>query len=180
MNRKQRRVLYRKTSKLSFQQMVPAVRRVIERYEETGLSEREVQIEQQMLASLEGDAPLFHGGLRGREVGDLLLPGGTTGQNPHGFQDADFRRQSVYVTPVIEDAEKFAEGCAGSLYRVQPKGEVGIDLRCVRTVAILLGSPQMARETREFGSVFRDDFVASYANKAALTCPSATVLEVVE
>ncbi|QFT62074.1 hypothetical protein [Roseivivax sp. THAF30] len=178
MNRNQRRAFYRKTANLSRDQLVAAARDYLRDFEEFELTEVEREIERKMLAARHADRPLFHGGLRGRQIGDKLLPGSLTGENPHGFRDAEFRRRFVYCTPKPEEAKWFAQRSDGVVYQVQPDGEVWFDTRVVRTAWLFLGSELVKKEARKFGPRYGDQFLAVYANTGAVICRSATVLEV--
>src|SRR3954470_17927761 len=72
----------------------------------------------------------FHGGKRGLHVGDYILPPAETGESGMGgFNNANCRKDRVYVTPSIDAARFFGSGSWGKevLYEVVPEGELETD-----------------------------------------------------
>jgi len=82
-------------------------------------------------------ARFYHGGVRGLNPGDRLLPASRTGNSMirrmEGEQarsiqaDARYSPDFVYVTRSKFDATIFAAGSEGDLYEVEPIGTYGID-----------------------------------------------------
>jgi Rifampin ADP-ribosyl transferase len=73
----------------------------------------------------------FHGGNRKLHVGDYVLPQSETGVV--GMSHPLCRKDRVYVTPSIIDAEFYASGAADPVvYVVIPEGDVEPDPDCNR------------------------------------------------
>ena len=122
----------------------------------------------------------FHGGLEGRSVGDLLLPGTVTNEAPHEWLDPDWRRRWVYFTPMFEKARAYAADCDGVVYRVCPNGPIGIAPGDCRAIQLIVGSPQYKRAVRTLvaGGYPEDQILENILDYASCTAATATVLEV--
>jgi Rifampin ADP-ribosyl transferase len=68
----------------------------------------------------------FHGGNRGLQVGQYILPQSETGVQ--GMSHPLFRKDRVYFTPHIDHARYFASAAASPVvYEVTPEGDVEDD-----------------------------------------------------
>lgn len=115
---------------------------------------------------LDTNAEWWHGGMPGRTAGDFLLPANLTGSDPRG--DATRARLGhVFFTGNRNAAAWYADACGGHLYRVEPIGDVGVDLLALRAIHIVRLRPDWRRETDKVFTGF-DSF----------TCSRARVLEV--
>lgn len=176
MNRKLRKAFYAQTKGIDHRQLVgPACAFVLANAQHP-LSEQERDFEQVVLDEVQLD-DLYHGGLSGRLVGDDLLPGGVLGIDPHDWNDPDWRRQFVYMTPTPMKAAAYARRVQGSVYRVEPQGPVGLDLVDLRVLSLILGAEGMKPWVRTLGQgeVLR---LLSKTLPFSLVCERATVLEV--
>jgi hypothetical protein len=73
----------------------------------------------------------FHGGNRGLNVGDYILPQSKTGVI--GMSHPLCRKDRVYVTPDIVDARFYASNAASPVvYEVTPEGDTKPDPDCNR------------------------------------------------
>ena len=176
MNRKLRKAFYARTKGIRTQDLVGPACEFVLAHAQHPLSQQERDLEQAVLAAVQvGD--LYHGGLSGRSVGEDLLPGGVLGINPHDWNDPDWRRQFVYMTPTPMKAAAYARRVQGSVYRVAPQGPVGLDLVDLRVLSLILESEGMKPWLRTLGrgEVFK---LLSKSLPFALVCERATVLEV--
>lgn len=74
----------------------------------------------------------FHGGNRGLNVGDYILPQSETGVV--GMSHPLCRKDRVYVTPLIDHARFFASGAKKPVvYEVVPEGDVEADPDATKT-----------------------------------------------
>lgn len=95
------------------------------------------------------DRCFFHGGCRGLQPGDMLLPAAATGvDSVSGAAGAPYSRDHIYLTLSVEDARSYAavfipagilerlqrgetiarSDLGGDVYEVEPLDEVGPDL----------------------------------------------------
>lgn len=83
--------------------------------------------------------PMWHGGAKGRKVGDLLLPPDQTGVTPlatwgedAGLDVTHVRTDRVFLTVSSDTAIMYAAMHPGPavVYRVQPLGEIEPDPDC--------------------------------------------------
>lgn len=75
----------------------------------------------------------FHGGDRGLQVGDFILPQSETGVA--GMSHPLHRKDRAYITPSIVDAHFYAsdpDHAKPVVYVVKPEGEIEQDLDCNR------------------------------------------------
>lgn len=121
---------------------------------------REIKIEREILAQLcLSDMTFFHGGKSGMKAGDVLRPSADTGNLVNGASPHSF----VFVTNSLSQAQWYAEQCeGGAVYRVQPCGQIGVDIASTR----LLMADCDCR-----------DLAAAAALVSQFTCRSARVLE---
>lgn len=177
MNRKQRKAFYAQTKNHSLREVMATAHSVVLKNYQHPATSYELEVEAEVLDGFDWSAPVFHGGLSGRRVGDLLLPGNKTGCDPHAWGDPEWRRDSVYCTPAFDNAQWYANKIEGEVYRVQLNGKIGLDIADIRILILLLESPQMRKYSRQFGSFSIREFFFS-EGKFSLICESATVLEV--
>ena len=115
----------------------------------------------------------YHGGIAGREPGNFLLPPNQTGQDPRGHgNDVHFRKDFVYITPRRGVARHFSQVCGGSLYLIEPQGEVLAAIQGLRRCLILYEQNKKRGKVRSFEAIIR--------SVSDFTCASARVLEVLE
>ena len=131
--------------------------------------------------------PFYHGGISGFETGFELLSSGVRGVSSRDYErsicgklsasfNASNRRQYVFVTNRIEEAEEYASRCNGSVYEVEPQGDLLADLEYIRPILVCNAIPgsiwhQQAKLVRE------EDFVSGLARSmTAFCCPSAVVI----
>jgi hypothetical protein len=71
----------------------------------------------------------FHGGVSGLEIGEYILPPSITNRPQNGIAPSHIRRKDrVYVTPSLTDAQLFAAHHPGPLiYEVEPEGGIEDD-----------------------------------------------------
>ncbi len=118
----------------------------------------------------------YHGGVAGREVGDVLLPSSVTGMNPRGSPSGFWEaRERVYVTHYREGAEFFARsnegfGAESRIYVVEPQGALTSDPETLRLVLLLQEEP--ALKERHLAHI--GDFLSRFC------CKSAEVVAVLE
>ena len=136
------------------------------------LSESEIALSEKIAAWRDGQGgEWFHGGIRGRAVGDYLLPATETGQDPRNNGDLFlWRKNFVYITHSITDAAIYAHKCSGVVYRVRPLGRLGVDPTALRRLRLA----NMASKT----SKIRQFDIFEKASE--FVCERAEVLEVIE
>ena len=68
--------------------------------------------------------PLYHGGVRGRKVGESIYPPSVTGYKHSQAQYGNnlVRADRVYVTSLLGGALAYAAGVRGWVYEVEPEG----------------------------------------------------------
>lgn len=175
MNKLLRSAFYEKTKDFAPRTIVGAAFLCV--FEEKQPTQKERLFEAEILKRVES-ADYFHGGLQGREVGDELLPSGSLGIDPHGWNDPDWRRQYVYFTANKGKAKVYSDRLNGAVYRVAPVGPVGLDIIDLRALLLAFSAPKIKRMNRKIG---RDKTLAWLAGCLPLgyVCERATVLEVV-
>ena len=129
-------------------------------------------------------ATFFHGGLRGRNVGDRLLPSGQTGSNPRADRLGDIRTAYTFFTAEWIGAAEFADRVDGVVYEVKPEGLILTDPILLRTVRICLHEYFKGEQPRRLHD-FPDgmslaDYLAKCATNRLLCAASARVLAVHE
>lgn len=82
----------------------------------------------------------FHGGAAGLDVGCYVLPPFLTGAPAAGDFDPACRRDCVYVTSALREAQIFAGLAHGDVYEVEPRGTVRYehDLSTMCTAALIV------------------------------------------
>ena len=124
----------------------------------------------------------YHGGVAGREVGDVLLPSGTTGMNPRGSPSGFWEaRHRVYITHYRHVAEFFARtneafGAESKVYIVEPEAPLTVDPEALRLVLLLQEDPA----TKEQHLAQIGDFLSRFCCKSAKVLAVHDVLEPVE
>jgi hypothetical protein len=170
-----RRVFYAKHAAAPMGELADAARWVGFRWL-WPLNEAERRLEAECLEIYGARRPLYHGGAKGLRVGDRLLPGAVTGADGQARDDPPWKARLVYATPSLELAEKYSTLIDGAVYVVEMEGEVGVDLSEIRTIGLILDSPQFLPWQRITGGRARRLLIG--AAQVCLTAPSALVLEV--
>lgn len=142
----------------------------------TPLAPAELRVAQDVLRKLK-PRRWFHGGLAGREVGDLLLPPISTGRRDFDAERAPDRVFArVFVTDSEVLARRFADvkarqtGEPVCVYVVEPQGEIEPDHECLRRSILHLADARLRRERPDLRpSLFR-----------SFMCPITKVVEVLE
>lgn len=139
MNREGRRILKAKTKGLNREEKEGVYTYVASRLWTGPLTSAELAFHEKFVPEASEDDVWFHGGMPGRQEGDLLLPPSVTGEDPRniGKQIPD-RLNWVYLTMAEEIAYAYAAKCPdGTIYMVEPQGELRVDPIDLR-VAMLL------------------------------------------